>query len=79
MFRQADRPGQRDPFEARGDIETVAHEVAVALLNDIAEMDADPKFDAHRARIAVHCFASGRSANRSTPTSWSGSVVTRST
>ena len=46
VFRQADRPGQRDPFEARRDIETVAREVAVALLNDIAEMDADPKFDA---------------------------------
>jgi hypothetical protein len=45
-LRQADRPGQPDPFEACGDIDTVAHEVAVALLNDIAEMDADPKFDA---------------------------------
>jgi hypothetical protein len=46
VFRQGDRPGERDPFEARGDIDTVAHEVAVALLDDIAEMDADTKFDA---------------------------------
>jgi hypothetical protein len=42
----ADRPAQRDSFQARGDIDTVAHEVAAALLNDIAKMDADPIFDA---------------------------------
>ena len=34
------------PCEARGDIDAVAHEVAVALLDHVAEMDADPKFDA---------------------------------
>jgi hypothetical protein len=46
VVRQADRPGQRDPFEARGDIDTVAHKVAVALLDTVAEMDADTKLDA---------------------------------
>ena len=33
-------------FKARGDIDAVAHQVAVALLDHVAEMDADPKFDA---------------------------------
>ena len=34
------------PFEPRGDIDAVAHQIAVALLDHVAEMDADPKFDA---------------------------------
>ena len=34
------------PFEPRGDIDAVAHQVAVGLLDHVAEMDADPKFDA---------------------------------
>ena len=52
-----------------GDIDAIAHQVAVALLDHIAEMDADPKFDAlvrrdpsialdHRSldfNGAVHC------------------------
>ena len=33
-------------FEPRGDIDAVAHQVAVAFLDHVAEMDADPKFDA---------------------------------
>ena len=31
---------------SRGDIDAVAHQIAVRFLDDIAEMDADPKFDA---------------------------------
>ena len=42
----ADRAGLGDAFEPRGDIDAVAHEVAVALLDHVAEVDADPKFDA---------------------------------
>ena len=38
--------GLGDPLQARGDIDAVAHQVAVALLHDVAEMDAHPKFDA---------------------------------
>ena len=34
------------PFKPRGDIDAVAHQVAVALLDHVAEMDADAKFDA---------------------------------
>ena len=38
--------GLGDAFKARGDIDAVAHQIAVALLDDVAEMNADPKFDA---------------------------------
>ena len=38
-------PGLATPC-AGGDINPVAHEVAVGLFDDIAEMNADPKFDA---------------------------------
>src|SRR5271166_2602549 len=33
-------------FQPRGDIDAVAHQIAVTLLDHVAEMDADPKFDA---------------------------------
>jgi hypothetical protein len=33
-----------------GDIHTVAHQVAVALLDDVAEVNADAKFDAALGR-----------------------------
>ena len=34
------------PSKPRGDIDAVAHQVAVALFDDVAEMHADAKFDA---------------------------------
>ena len=46
-----------DPFESSGDIDAVAHEVAVALLDYVAQMDADAKLDAavfRNARIAFN-------------------------
>ena len=46
VLGKADRAGLRDALQARGDIDAVAHQVAVALLDHVAEMDADPKFDA---------------------------------
>ena len=46
VLGQADRPGLGDALQPRGDIDAVAHQVAVALLDHVAEMDADPKFDA---------------------------------
>src|SRR5208282_5492075 len=45
-----------DPFQPRGDVDAVAHQVAVALLDHVAEMNADAKFDAALlwyARIAL--------------------------
>ena len=38
------------PFKARGDIDAIAHQVAVALLDHIAEMDADAELDATLGR-----------------------------
>ena len=38
--------GLGDPLQARGDIDAIAHQVAVAFLDHVAEMNADPKLDA---------------------------------
>ena len=46
VLGQTDRAGPGDPFQSRGDIDAVAHQIAVALLDDIAQMNADAKFDA---------------------------------
>ena len=46
MFRKTDRAGLRDALQPRGDIDAVAHQIAVRLLDHVAEMDADAKFDA---------------------------------
>ena len=46
VLGEADRARLGDALQPRGDIDAVAHEVAVALLDHVAEMDADPKFDA---------------------------------
>jgi len=46
-----------DPFQSSGDIDPVAHEVAVVLLDYVAQMDADAKLDAavfRNARIAFN-------------------------
>ena len=43
MLRKTDRPGLGDPLEPGGDINAVAHQVAVAFLHHIADMDADAK------------------------------------
>ena len=69
VLGQADRAGLADAFETRGNIDAVAHQVAVNFFDHVAEMDADPKFDAlvrhdpsvaldHRSlnfNGAVHC------------------------
>ncbi len=41
LLRKTNPPRFGDPFQPRGDIDAVAHEVAVALLDDVADMDAD--------------------------------------
>ena len=45
LLRQADRARRGDAFQSRGDVDAVAHQVAVALLDDVAHMNADPKDD----------------------------------
>ena len=52
------RAGQAHParlanaFQPSGDVDAVAHQVAVALLDHVAEMDADPELDAALGRHA---------------------------
>jgi hypothetical protein len=52
VLGQTDGTGLGDAFQSRGDIDAVAHQVAVALLDDIAKMDADTEFNAALRRQA---------------------------
>ena len=55
VLREADCAGLGYALEARGDVDAVAHQVAVALLDHIAEMNAYAKDDAAvlwHARVA---------------------------
>ena len=57
VFRETDRAGFGDALQPGGDIDAVAHEIAVALLDHVARMDADAKFDALVGRdlsVALH-------------------------
>jgi hypothetical protein len=46
VLGQTNCAGFGDALDAGGDIDAVAHEIAVGLLDHVAEMDADAKFDA---------------------------------
>ena len=52
VLGETDGAGLGDTFQSRGNIDAVAHQVAVALLDHIAEMDADPELDAALGRQA---------------------------
>ena len=52
ILGQADGAGRRDALQTRGDVDAVAHQVAVAFLDHVAQMDADPEFDAAVLRHA---------------------------
>ena len=52
VLGKTDRPGLGDTLEPSRDIDAVAHEVAVALLDDVAQMNADAEFDAAFGRQA---------------------------
>jgi hypothetical protein len=45
-----------DPFEARGDIDAIAHQIAVRLLDDVAKVNADAELDAALGRQAGVAF-----------------------
>ena len=51
-FGQTDGAGLGNAFQSRGDIDAIAHQIAVALLDHIAEMDADAELDAALGRKA---------------------------
>jgi hypothetical protein len=46
ILRKTDTTRLGDAFEARGDIDAVSHQVAVALLDHVAKMNADAELDA---------------------------------
>ena len=52
VFRKTDGARLGNPFQSRGDIDPVAHQVSIALLDHIAEMDADAELDAALGRKA---------------------------
>ena len=52
VFGKTDRSRLGDAFEPRRDIDAVAHQVAVALLDHVAEMNADAELDAAFRRNA---------------------------
>ena len=46
ILRKADCAGLGDAFEPRGDVDAVAHQIPVALLDHVAQMNARAEFDA---------------------------------
>ena len=64
VLGKTDRAGRGDALQARGDVDAVAHQVAVGLLDDITEMNADAKLDAlfeRHPRVALdHARAAPR-------------------
>ena len=56
VLGETDRARLGDAFEPCGNINTVAHEIAVRFLDDIADVDADAKFDTairRQARVSL--------------------------
>ena len=64
VLGKADRARPGDAFQPRGDIDAVAHQIAVRLLDHVAEMNADSKLDP-RSAAGRRCARRGRSASRS--------------
>ena len=52
VFGKTNRPRLRDALEPRGDIDPISHQVAVGLLHDVPEMDANAELDAAFRRQA---------------------------
>ena len=50
VFGQTDGAGLGDAFQSRRDIDAVAHQIAVALLDHVAKMDANAELDAALGR-----------------------------
>ena len=45
VFGEADRAGLSDALQSRGDVDAVAHQIAVRLFDHVAEMDADAELN----------------------------------
>ena len=56
VLGEADRARLGDAFQSRGNIDAVAHQIAVGFLDDVAEMDANTKLNAALGRHAGVAF-----------------------
>jgi hypothetical protein len=56
VFRKTDRARFADALQPRGDVDAITHEIAVSLLDDVAEMNADAKIDSALGRQARVAF-----------------------
>ena len=56
LLGETDRAGLSDAFQPRSVVDPVAHQIAVALLDHIAHMDADAELDAPPGRHAGIAF-----------------------
>jgi hypothetical protein len=52
ILRNTDCTGLGDAFEPRRDIDAIAHQIAIVLLDHVPKMDADAKLDAALGRQA---------------------------
>ena len=52
LLRKTNRAGLRHAFNSGGDVDRIAHQVAIVLLDDVADMHADAKLDAPVLRHA---------------------------
>ena len=52
VLRETNRARLRNALKPRGDIDAVAHQVAVALLDDVADVNPDAEFDSAVLRHA---------------------------
>ena len=52
VLGETDTARLANAFQARGDIDAVTHQIAVALLDDVAQMDTDAELDAAFGRQA---------------------------
>ena len=67
VLGEADLAGSGDALNPRGDIDAVTHQVPVAFLHDVPEMDADTKLDAaFRGQACVALDHAGLHLNRAT-------------
>ena len=80
VLRQTHLAWLSDALEPCGDIDAVSHEVAVALFLDVAEMDANAKFDptlGRKARVAFEMPFCTSMAQRAASTTLRNSMMCR--